>query len=394
MLDEFHGMCMQAAAGNPKLKQRLENALVFKLTLENGTSRQISNDGGHEIGGRMLFQLIRDSSEESWPPSLVELHKCHPAQVLNKLCMDEGRNPKDTTFLILVDGIHRLEHTFKQQDSKLKCAINSLADVVLGHHSFCIAAMSATFYSSIDYVFAHSKQLRTVLIPPPLDGHKVIETTDPLLRLLIDDMGGHGRALEALAQAIREVDLQTCSASTLMNRIRFELEQRYKPGLTRILPHLVQALIAVLVQHQFHDETAEIPNSPLKVEDVIDAGFFHWNSNSHTLECPFVFVWMLASYSRHPALAAYQLDAYHEIQKQTNRPDIPIGLQCWQHWEEHTAYFRMLKSSLLKGMTVQFSELHAGALIGKDRNLPVEVTELKQFVRAVHQYPTNGKKFL
>ena len=50
----------------------------------------------------------------------------------------------------------------------------------------------------------------------------------------------------------------------------------------------------------------------------------------------------------------------------------------WQNWEEMTAQFRVLKSLLLNGKVVQLSSLHAGALLGKDSSINVQV----------HQYLT------
>src|SRR5690348_5129568 len=90
-------------------------------------------------------------------------------------------------------------------------------------------------------------------------------------------------------------------------------------------------------------------------------------------ECPFVIVWLLASWFDDKSLAHFCLDNYNEIQHNF-QPELPPGLQCWQHWEETTAYFSILKSSLLDGLTLPLSELHSGALLSKEAsNLKIKV---------------------
>ncbi|CAJ0834747.1 17800_t:CDS:2 [Entrophospora sp. SA101] len=50
----------------------------------------------------------------------------------------------------------------------------------------------------------------------------------PLLNILVNDMGGHARALEALEIAIKGKDLDNCNFAELMNEIRVRLVDRYK----------------------------------------------------------------------------------------------------------------------------------------------------------------------
>jgi len=141
------------------------------------------------------------------------------------------------------------------------------------------------------------------------------------------------------------------------------------------------------------DKSQMIGNSKLTVESVIQLGLFRWKPN-HTsvgiLECPFVFVWLLATWSGDAALVNFRLPAYDEIRQQS-APDLPLGLQCWQNWEEVPSRFRMLKSSLLVGNMISFGDLHAGALMSKQTgNIKVKVTALQNLLRATKQYATKG----
>lgn len=191
---------------------------------------------------------------------------------------------------------------------------------------------------------------------------------------------------------MEKTDLDSVTASALMTKVRDQIGDRYPPQRDNA-PHLVPALIAVLTRQPLA-RTDKIPNSQLTVEDLITYGLFRWVTDKAGqkgfLECPFVIVWLLASWSGHKALAHFRLDSYNEIQH-AFAPDLPLGLQCWQHWEETTAYFRMLKSSLLDGLTVPLSELHSGAYLSAEAaNLKIKVQNLEQKLVASHQYETGN----
>jgi hypothetical protein len=174
-----------------------------------------------------------------------------------------------------------------------------------------------------------------------------------------------------------------------MNTIKAKIEGTY-PSLVMQARDLVPALIAVLTRQKLSLE-GKVPGMEITVEQLLSLGLFRWNGSTPVgyLDCPFVLIWLLSTWSKDRRLYNYQLDAYNEIQSQTD-PGIPKGIQLWQHWEERTALFRILKSSLLAGNVVPLSTLHAGALLRLDSDPKIKVTELK-LVRATKQYITNPK---
>eukprot|EP01126_Amoeba_proteus_P067075 TRINITY_DN9830_c0_g1_i1.p1 TRINITY_DN9830_c0_g1~~TRINITY_DN9830_c0_g1_i1.p1 ORF type:complete len:277 (-),score=47.09 TRINITY_DN9830_c0_g1_i1:230-1060(-) len=201
-------------------------------------------------------------------------------------------------------------------------------------------------------------------------------------------MGGHGRALEALVEEVKAFGITDCSLSNLLNVVRINLERKY-PDLKQYAPSLVPVLLVVLMQIHLRINDA-IPNSDWTVDGVVQMGFFRYDWDLNVIMCPFILVWLLATWSKHPTLAHFQLEAYDEAQQKQD-PGLPLGLQCWQHWEEFSARFQMLKSSLLQGQTIPVSQLHSGARLGsKVRDLKVVVTELKELCRASHQYSTKS----
>ena len=348
----------------------------------------------------MLFQF---EDTKFWDPFIYNPENIRsPGEVLEALArgkkiwyafllkLGEGKKIEEMTVFILIDGIQELPHNPGQQDSLMKQAINSVASIVNSYPCFCIAAIAGTFYTNILNVLAQSPQLRIFLTPHAIDGHKILSkyANDPFVSLLIDDMGGHGRALEALSDELEATNLDDITASIFMSQVKERLSLRYSP-LKDIAPKLIPALTAILTR-KLLAKTDTIPNSDMTVQDLISFGLFRWKSNGSMgyIECPFAILWLLASWSNDKHLTHFQLDNYNEIHHNLN-PELPLGLQCWQHWEETTAYFRILKSSLLDGCTVSLSELHSGALLSTEaRDLKVKVKRLEGKLLASSQYET------
>ena len=219
------------------LSARLSNAYTFNISFENGTKTMVSDSGELEIGTRMMFQLRRDGIASWGAFSKEKTNQCLPDKVIASLAEAEGKRLEDMTVIILVDGIQELPHKNGDKNSMMKATIDSVVQVLNSAPFFCIVAVAGTFYGNVADVLASSPQMRVYLTPPSLDGHMIIKSTDLLVRQLIDDMGGHGRALEALDQELKRVDITTCSASTFMNNIRASLEQKY--------PHINLSLLMI-----------------------------------------------------------------------------------------------------------------------------------------------------
>jgi hypothetical protein len=319
------------------------------------------------------------------------MNRVSPSEVLELLAKGEKiSDKKDMTVLILVDGIHALPHTNGATQSMMKQAIDSVVALVNAGPYFCIGVFAATSYTPLEQTLANSPQKRISLVLPLIDGHAIIPSGDPLVNIFIDDMGGHGRALEKLKETLDEMDIATHSASAFMNQVRQRMEAAYPP-LKYEANTLVPALIAVLTRLELSLKDI-IPGMTMTVENLISLGLFRWecipSASVGHLECPFIFLWLLATWSNNPILSHFKLDAYNEQQSQTNS-SIPKGMQMWQNWEETTAQFRILKSLLLDGKVVSLSTLHAGALLESGSgSIKVHVHKLTHLVRASHQYYT------
>jgi hypothetical protein len=185
------------------LKKRIDHAIVFRLTFGNGTLWNASDEKGSAgklIGNRMAHQLLnnsaityshfRDTNNYTIETSLLLLHQ------ITKTPREEQ------TVILLVDELSILPHVSGAASSLMTDVMAAVTAYVNNAPEFIIAAMGGTVYTPVNEWLHTSRQLRVPLTPPCIDHTSIIKTVDPVIRLLADDMGGHGRALERLAEVV------------------------------------------------------------------------------------------------------------------------------------------------------------------------------------------------
>ena len=182
---------------------------------------------------------------------------------------------------------------------------------------------------------------------------------DPTLQILIEDMGGHGRALESLKEeldkVLRRTTLPAYGFSTLANDVRARLTNRY-PDWVDKSSGFKEALALCLSGVKVENDTKVVDK--MTVDDLLSLGLFKLHENR--LQCAYVWICALSSLAGDPDLVAFTLDDYTSIER-NNDVTAPLGAQCWQHWEEFNTNFRMLKSSVLQGKTLRVTDFHYGA---------------------------------
>jgi len=104
LLDEFHLLCKNACGDTGELAARLQDAYVFKLTFENGSTGFENDKMSIELGRRMMYQIMEPALSFSDAPSFPI------RDVLKMLAKAEGKELKDMTFIFCVDGLSKLEH--------------------------------------------------------------------------------------------------------------------------------------------------------------------------------------------------------------------------------------------------------------------------------------------
>lgn len=190
---------------------------AFLLTLENGTKFNSEVDQGHGrmLAGRMLWQLVKQNRQTGWGGlplgfTFEQLmgalpQNFRPDDVFQALTIAEG---SDWHCILAVDGLQEVPGAGTDKTSKLYQAMQYVCGFVnRDEDPLVIGAVGATTPKPVQETIADSPQDRVFIDLPPVSsvtrgGCQVFNTVeDLLLGLLVQDMGGHGRALEALEEA-------------------------------------------------------------------------------------------------------------------------------------------------------------------------------------------------
>jgi hypothetical protein len=116
-----------------------------------------------------------------------------------------------------------------------------------------IPCCTATSSTEIHDAFGSSSRPRIYLPIEPLEPPRIngapVFNPDPLTKILVEDCGGHGRALELLAGILAEVDIAQCNLKSLMAKIQNRLLNLYQFALNWS-PDEARALILAVLTHQ------------------------------------------------------------------------------------------------------------------------------------------------
>ncbi|CAI2199835.1 16013_t:CDS:1, partial [Funneliformis geosporum] len=187
-----------------------------------------------------------------------------------------------------------------------------------------------------------------------------------IVNMLVDDMGGHGRALETLEKALKNKDLDHVNFMDLSNDIRYQLGQTYSHWTQRSKG--VKQLLRIILTHQlvYKDQTIFDNYTP---EDFTRLGLIKFepcdvndvSCASGYLSCPYVWLWIVAHSTNDEILKDWN---FNYIQERQHEADLSIspGLQYWQHFESFISRIRILKSKLFaENAWILLKDLHHGA---------------------------------
>ncbi|KAG7390161.1 hypothetical protein PHYPSEUDO_008615 [Phytophthora pseudosyringae] len=216
------------------MKQLLRKAYTFMITFENGTTDNYGFSNPYKmIGTRMLYQL-QDSLPWLTFKGDPAFH-LDPEQVLSKLSTITGTDSSEMCVILCVDSLQKLQHGPGRKDSDFYAAFASLCDLVNASKCWVIVLCAATIYQPVNEFLADSPQWiemlqTTSLMRPKINGRDVLETFNDgngfLLQLLVDDMGGHGRALEELFNVL-ENQGQAFEFIPVMHNVLAAIRQAY-----------------------------------------------------------------------------------------------------------------------------------------------------------------------
>ncbi|CAJ1458204.1 unnamed protein product [Effrenium voratum] len=376
LLTEFPGLveqCLQNVSERQKLKFSKQTR-SFMISCENGLS---PGDWATEelnarrfVACRMLWQL-RNANKEAFrevgaPTDFAEFRiQCPadltPSPVLKSVLRDELNH---STVVIGVDGMQGLpgftEHSdaagkdlpFYQVMQEVCRLINQIEGPFV---VACVAALqnvkSGLAGSPHARVFLELPRVTAVTRnkQPVLPGHRLKD-------LLVEDMGGHGRALECLLEALME--MPNAAATALVGAVMRQLRQKY-PDATQIEPGAdLKELLRAALSGRWILSGEMVGNlDPEKVE-LIRVKFKDGDSSQYRIDLPYIWLYLMLSLSKFSDdLQPWNLMDYRLFESEPT----------WQQWEEFNARFRVLRASAFEdGQLVDIADLHRGAVIQPD----------------------------
>ncbi|KAI9994914.1 hypothetical protein PInf_011754 [Phytophthora infestans] len=220
LLDEFPNILQQQmfrdeTQGDPAMKQLLQTAYNFKITFENGTTK----------------------------PAIT------------------GTDPSQMCVILCVDSLQKLQHEPGSKRSEFYTAFASLRDLVNASKCWLIVICAATISQPVDEFLAASPQWREILQTtslkrPKIDGRDVFDTFDygngALTQLLVDDMGGHGRALEESFKVMLQSQGQAFEFIPVMHKVLAAIRQAY-PAIVAQMQSMKQTFLALPNTSLEHD---------------------------------------------------------------------------------------------------------------------------------------------
>src|SRR5699024_1507582 len=109
------------------------------------------------------------------------------------------------TIFLIVEGLYAISNHFG--DNMLLLVVNRLESLAQDYRGLmvvcCTSSVSAPLESHLDISRIRKSLTCSPLEPPKIDNEPVFKTNDLVWEVLINDCGGHGRALEVLADVFK-----------------------------------------------------------------------------------------------------------------------------------------------------------------------------------------------
>ncbi|KAG0287648.1 hypothetical protein BGZ97_007036, partial [Linnemannia gamsii] len=380
--EEFHQSAVSCLTENDQeLRNRIEHAWVFHVSLENGTSPLIQEvDPIEAVGNRMLLQLLPDKRLND----VVGAYEgVHPMHVLDLVATRTGQDLKSATVILVVDGLQSFMSNPSDgvnKESAFYRALTNIGDLAI-RDVFLMVCCTATVTSPVDKALASTHRNRVVLPvaslePPHITRNglstPVFDEGDHIIKVLVNDCGGHGRALESLQIAIEDSG-QDFNVELLMNNLYHKLQNLYSEALL-IQSSTVQAMARAILTRAYLNPDNPLPGTAKLPGELAIPGLIRYEQpnglgSGGYLVAPYIWVWLFSYQPREdadPLLNNWRFCDYPDLKSKTD-PRSPPGAQFWQHFEHFVATFRCLKSRVLEdGKRTTVSVIHTGARLNGD----------------------------
>ena len=375
LLTEFPALVEQCMK---KLKDKrgfTEQPLALLLTCENGmapgdwTTQELNAQ--RFVACRMLWQL-REANKQIFhdvgaPTDFAQFRaQCSkdlvPAAVLQTLLTED--ESKSATVVIGIDGMQNLpgfdlrgtENGKGQPFYQVMREVCRLIDQTA--HPFVVACVTAT--QDVSQALADSPQSRIFLKIPrvtqvTVNGVDQIPDNN-LKKLLVKDMGGHGRALECLVEALN--DFPAADGSGVMGAIMQKLNQKY-PDVGALGNEDIKMLLVAALAGKWIPKGVLLGGVDAEKAQLVRLLYSNdWKE--YRIDLPYI--WLHKMLSKHTVtgdLKQWRLIDYDAFAK----PPPPDGTE----WESFNADFRVLRSLAFEDkQPIEIRSLHRGAIIQPD----------------------------
>ena len=368
---------------NTEQVQKYQKTLAFLITCENGTSpadwATVELNAGRFVACRMLWQLRAANQVAFKAAGAPENFAAFRAQCPQHLVPDDVlqavlKGEMDTTIVVLgVDGMQGLEGFGLRADEEGKgkpfyqvmLEVCRLVDQMAS--PLVVGCITAT--QLVDHGLASSPQRRCRLTLPRVT--RVEENGEDqvpahrLKDLLVRDMGGHGRALEALVQALQPESIGDGSAAAVIGAVMSQLTQKY-PNLARLGRSdgstfddgSIKAILRAALSGKLVRSGDKLGNVDAEKADLIRLRY-NDEASHYYIEVPYIWLHMMLKATNSEDLAPWRLMDYDQFLR-----DPP---QDGAEWEEFNTAFRVLRSwAFEEKEEVPVSSLHSGAIIQPD----------------------------
>jgi hypothetical protein len=378
------------------LAQRLKTPFVFHVSFEGRTPLAAGekSDPWNAIGIRMLEQLLGQDIN-----NIRDQYVAEPSTVFQLVAAAENVDLYDDfTGILVIEGIQKV---LTDDDGRNRF----LGGLSLMRRSPKEGAKIAPFIMTCVTTSCFGEFLADSHVHLPLNqlqpptwkkDNSPVFNNSAITRLLINDVGGHGRALELIADELAKYQngLEP-NTSELVNAIYTKLSNRYAEALYMLQNHTLPIVRCILSRQQIRLQDM-VPGSDLQWEYVTAAGLI-WFERSSTnygygyLVAPYIWLWMLG---RTPAiektkslcrfLRSWQFNDYEKLLH------LAAGKEerytTWQSFEAFCCSFRILRSlGFGDGEEVPLKLLHSGCKLRDDQKTMV----VNRHFQALYQRRTN-----
>lgn len=297
---------------------------------------------------------------------------------------------KDDLVYILIDGLLEFDREDMNELQSKRPSTQIARDLsMLSRHfesPYIIVAMTAL--SWIPFLHDSLQYIPIIeLIPPMLDASKVLpedlqdNSENLILKTFLSFIGGHGRPLSIFLENFKN----SHTSLSLQQRLEFSFKNTllkfsnlYPKPLKDIDNWLPKVLNLIFSKKSVKGDT-EIPNSNLKINDLIRTGLFHLKNMTDSysyLNTTFLVLKFLESYSN----ILKNLMSINEINFDKQDKPAPLYRSKSQdpfNFEAFNGEFQMLKSCVFDTNTISAHTFLSGAMLSADcANLEFVINKL------------------